>query len=336
MSRSRRDPTIPVALSNYSASLLNECERKFAHEYLFHTDEDRDYVKPDYFGFGCAFHDILEKTLHDPAKFTPHLLDAMVREQSLDPVYDKVKILACLRAYWALHQKSGMILHACEIWLENDLARMKIDAVFRDPNGDGSFWWIGEQKTPAKFDPLRPLMIWQDQQVNLYAAFHDDLAKKVGLDPKKFMGVRYREVRKPGEREGKTRETEAQFSARCSESEAREIVLSRVKLRWDDVYENFLRSVTRAREIQARVFAEGGGGIEAAHKNTRSCISPFGDRCKYFSQCYGTSYTAALEAATKQSAEVAKKAERAQNITAAKVDASPAQQASAVNPLDLF
>jgi hypothetical protein len=325
---SRRDPTLPVALSNYSAGLLNECERKFTHEYLLQTEVDKDYEKPDYFAFGCAFHDILEKTLHDPAKYTPHVLDAMVREHNLDPVYDKVKIMACLRAYWTLHLQSGMILHAAEIWLENDVARMKIDAVFRDPNGDGTYWWIGEQKTPAKFDPLRPLMIWQDQQVNLYAAFHDALAEKVGLDPKKFMGVRYREIKKPSERQGKTRETFEDFLARCSSSEAREIVLSRVKLKWDQVYENFLQSVEHARAVQKRVF--GPGGIDATHKNTRNCISNFGDRCKYFSKCYGVSYTDALNAATKKEpAPVAPKLEPVQNIPDATID-------TAINPLDLF
>ena len=55
----KRDPEAPFVASQSALGTLMSCEQKFVHRYVLNTERDANWVRPTYFSFGTAFHEIL-------------------------------------------------------------------------------------------------------------------------------------------------------------------------------------------------------------------------------------------------------------------------------------
>lgn len=283
----RHDPTKPLALSNSSASTFNTCERKGLFQYIMKKAPDSDYQRPDYFAFGSAYHYVLEKCFHNPKEFSMNLLHLAVKKEGLFWDCDAPKLMAIINSYWGLIENSEYKPYAVEKWFENDLARGKIDLILTTLRG----WYICDTKTSGMaLSPTKKMELINDPQMNLYGAFHDVIAKSVGLDPKKWLGVVYREVEKPRHQYRLCEDYES-FYCRIIEKglpKSRELVIPREELNWDNAYQNFCLTLKRARTIQAEY-------IEGAPTTTRQDFAQckkYHSPCEYWSNCYGRNFTA--------------------------------------------
>ena len=284
-----QDPSKPVLMTNSMARVFSDCERKFVREYLERREPDSDYEEPNYFAFGTTVHEILELSKHDERLANFALISQVCSENGLGDV-DKAKVMAVLRSYFGLHLNAGLKPVAFEVRFQNDLTMGSVDLILANAQGQ---WWICDVKTVGiKLDPSMKVKLQNDQQMNLYAAFHDVLAEKLGLDAFAFQGVRYREIEKPRERVGKN-ETPLEFSHRLvnlPNPVAREIVLGLDDLNWQEVYQNFLGTLDRARALQVQFLTDKAEG----QANFNNCVK-FGSPCPFYSGCYGSTYKAAKE-----------------------------------------
>lgn len=280
------DPTKPLVLSASSASTFNSCERKGLYYSIQKAKVDHDYIRPPYFAFGSAFHEVLEKCEHDFRNFKSEILRDACRAEGLYINNEGVKIMAVVRSYWQLIAGSEFKPIAFEKWFQNDLARGKIDVILQAPNG----WYICDTKTNGmSLSPTKLMELINDPQMNLYGAFHDIIAKSLGLDPNKWLGIVYREIEKPRQRY-KLGESFDDFHERVCEKgnpKARELIIHRDQLKWDNAYENFLKTLTRAREIQKEYI---NGMPDSSRQDFNSC-KKFQSPCEYWSRCYNCLYT---------------------------------------------
>lgn len=281
------NPIKPIALSNSSSNTFISCEHKGLLQYIKKEKPDSDYVRPDYFAFGSAYHYVLEKARHVKLHYNMALLREAVLKEFLNWESDGPKLKAILDAYFDMI--SGSIYEPIffETWFENDLARGKIDLIVKTPRGK---WYICDTKTSGvSLSPSKETELINDTQMNLYGAFHDIIAKKLGLNPDDWEGILYREIEKPRQRY-KLGESFNDFHKRIMEGNGqkyREIVLHRDAMKWDSAYQNFLLTLKRARELQAE-FIE--GQETTARKIFANC-KKFGTPCEYWSRCYGQLYS---------------------------------------------
>jgi len=283
-----RDPTKPIALSTNSANTFNSCERKGYHRYFAKTGNDLDWTRPNYYGFGSAFHEVLEKCKHDSKRFRFELVVNACEKECLNLDSDAPKLLACLRSYWLLSAESALVPLHFEHWFENDLACGKVDLILENP-ADGT-WLICDTKTSGiSLSATKRIELINDPQMNLYGAFHDVIAERLGLEADKWQGIAYREIEKPKQKY-KLGESFEEFHARVSEKgnpKYREIILPKEELKWDNAYQNFLMTVKRARELQQEFI---NGTPTTSRQNFQSC-KKFGTPCEYWSKCYDCLYT---------------------------------------------
>ncbi len=280
------DPRKPLILSASSANTFNSCERKGLEYSIKKSKPDSDYIRPGYFAFGTAFHSVLEKSMHDFRRFKTSILFDACKSEWLFWNNEGAKLMAILRSYWALIAESNLKPTHFEKWFQNDLARGKIDLILEAPSG----WYICDTKTNGQsLSPTKKTELTNDPQMNLYGAFHDIIAESLDLDPDKWLGIVYREVEKP-KQHYKLGETFEEFHARIAEKgnpKAREIIVSRDELNWDNSYANFLKTLTRAREIQTEYL---NGLPDSSRQDFNSC-KKFGTPCEYWSKCYNCLYS---------------------------------------------
>jgi hypothetical protein len=284
------DPLVdPLVLSNSGVACMNDCERRFCHRYLLKTPKDPDFKDPAYFGFGRAFHGILEHTAGDPKRYSASAIGRpIVEKNGLNWDNDGAKISAMLRTFWLLAAQRPLAIAACEVEFENDIARGKIDAIGVD---DQLNWYICDWKTTGvSLDLTKPAMLRQDPQLCLYGALSEDIAAQLNLEPHKFAGVLLREIEKPRHR-WKEGETFDSFHARISEKgnpAGRDMFVPIDELQWQDSYGNFLEAVKRARALQQEWIA---GNETPGRQDTRNC-KQWGSPCEFWSQCYeGKTFT---------------------------------------------
>jgi hypothetical protein len=275
---------IPNQVSYSGASTLNECERKYCYKYLARIDKDRDYVSPDYFSLGQAFHKVLELTNHKHSLFSGINFRGVVESFKLDYASEGARIAAMLRKYWMLHNAVGLDVVACEIKFAGTYTNGIIDAVMVDAEGN---WWIVDLKTAGRLEENLPARIKLDPQLNLYAAFRVAAAEQAKVDPDKFAGVRYRETSKPGQ-VYKAGETFESYTQRCDAGvKCREIVIPANEIDSKASYLEFCKNIERAHAMQNEFNST---KTFVGRCNFKACLA-WGRPCEYFSACYGKSYT---------------------------------------------
>lgn len=263
----------PRRMSYSTSKVLANCEMEYMHSKVLETKPDEDFEETDAFGFGKAFHEVLEKSKHN-AFHKEHLIEAM--ETHGVNIADMGPLMAMGKRYIQLHKLSGLKVVKVELEISSPEYVGYIDMIMVDSEGG---WWIGDLKTTSRFDEknLLPRMALDDQ-LNLYTYFKDWVGRALDLEPENFKGCRYRATTKPKivQKGGETAEQYAERVAPKVEVYDIEVPFSVMdpQSAWDRIIKAYKRSV----ELQ--------GGEDIPTKNLNGCISYF-KPCKFFSQCHG-------------------------------------------------
>lgn len=241
--------------------------------------QDADAPDDLHFRFGKALHTCLEKCLHDPAKHHVSHLEEAIAEQGLGKI-EHIKIGAMLMNYFAMHLASGLKCVACEETIENEQIIGYIDAVMADANG---YWWIVDIKTSSRIKPSDLAgKLHLDLQLNLYASFADNIACKLQLDPKKFMGCRYRSGEKP-DLVVKDIDTIGSYHTRAYPLFTDfEIPKELLNPKWARSYVEYCYDMSISIRLQKE---------EDVLQNFSDCTKYFRP-CEYWSRCYGQCHSA--------------------------------------------
>lgn len=277
-----------IILSNSMVSHFKDCERKFIMNYITKQERDSDFISPKYFAFGNAYHKILEETLHDSNKFTVELLNSVSDEHGLDPIYEKAKLVQCLKLYYQEHNKSGLKILDVEVYFKGDNAGT-IDAIAIDSNG----WWIIDLKTAASLSNMRPELLHVDSQMGLYASHAPEvqlmLEEKHGIKLGEFLGIKLREVTKAKERKKKETEDFDTFYNRLKPIEFRELTLEKQYIECEET-RHYMEVESQRVNDTVKKFIESGENIKSVIRNTKSCTNPVTKECcPFFSTCHGKS-----------------------------------------------
>jgi len=255
-----------VKLSYSSMSTLLSCEKKYHAYKVACVDKDPDYEESDALGLGKAFHQVLEKTLHQD--YNDILILEAMTEHKVDPS-DKDLLTIMLKKYVEFRKASGIKVIKCELQLGTSMFTGYIDFVAIQ----GNKWFIGDLKTAGRHDESILSRLALDPQLNLYASFADDLYIAVpDLVGKEFAGCLYTQVIKS--KAG----TIAGLEKGCK------------------VYETFVPVEVMNPQEMMSLFSDVHDRAVELHqgavpkKNFSSCFNYF-QPCQYFSQCYGKTFT---------------------------------------------
>lgn len=282
-----------LSVSYSCANTFQECEFKGCLKYFAKAPKDKDYITPDYFNVGNAFHKVLEMTMHDPDTFPSINFKDILKSYTLDEFEDGGKILAMLRQYWIFHVQVPLKVIACEHKFAKGPTNGIIDAIMQERGtdkrynliGDPGAWWIVDLKTASKADEALPSRLHRDVQMCLYAAMAPHIAEIFKLDPTKFAGIRYREVTKPLQKM-KSGESFSDWTSRCMAS-FREIVILKEEMDIKTTFDEFNHLIEKIHKLES-VFTN---DMEiVGMKNPKSCLS-WGRSCEYFSVCHNATYT---------------------------------------------
>lgn len=267
-----RNPARPFVASQSSLKVSSDCERKFAHQYVWRTPNDSDYEEPLYYRFGRGFHEIMEHTDGHAGKLRPELLEGIAMSHRLDWEKDIPKLEAMVRAY-DRHRALEEVILAREVEVVGEDWVLYADAISEMA---GQWWIIDYKSIGVALDPLIRPKLRHDPQVCLYVAHREQLAKSLGLDPAKFGGFSYREIEKPRERQKKN-ETREQFVARMVPN-CRTTTLTLADLAVEEVMKQLFLRLLSARDLF--------NDPETTVQNRTKCVEK-GSRCQFWSQCNG-------------------------------------------------
>lgn len=262
------NPTLSVS----SYKLLLSCEQRYWHYKVANTPKDSDFEEGDFLSLGKAFHQVLEKTLHN--SWNERLLAEAMTEHDADPA-DKELLEIMLDKYVQYHKKSGLKVVKCELGITTSTQNLFIDfiAISYDSKGNAIGWWIGDLKTSSKHDENILGQLARDPQMNYYAGFADDVHIAVPeVEGLPFLGCRYRQIIKS---KAKTRKgLEAGVKVYDIEIPAEALDTEGFKSQFNTIYD--------------RALAMHNG--EAPVKNFSSCFNYFSP-CPYFSKCHGSLFS---------------------------------------------
>jgi hypothetical protein len=255
-----------VKLSYSSMSTLLSCEKKFHCYKVACVPKDPDHEESDALGLGKAFHQVLEKTLHQD--YNDILIMEAMAEHNVDPS-EKDLLTMMLKKYVEFRKASGIKVIKCELALGTSMFTGFIDAIAIQ----GNKFYILDLKTAGRHDESILSRLALDPQLNLYASFAGDLDIAVPeLVGKEFAGCLYTQVIK----------SKAGTMAGLEKG---------VK-----VYETFVPVEVMNPEEMMSLFSDVHDRAVELHqgavpkKNFSSCFNYF-QPCPYFSQCYGMTFT---------------------------------------------
>lgn len=240
------------------------CQNKYWHAKVAATPKDADYEEGDALTFGKAFHQVLEKTLHNT--YTESLIMEAMEEHKVGMEHLAL-IRAMLENYTQYHKKSGISIVKCELKLETPIFLGFIDAIGTSEQG----WWIIDLKTAGRHDPSVIPRLPMDMQLNLYSYFADEIAHHLELKGP-FLGCRYRQVIKSKAK------TPKGLVDGCQVYDI-EVPVSLMQPQF--AWSQFLESHQMASELQNGV---------APKRNYHACYDYFRP-CEYFSQCHGDEFS---------------------------------------------
>jgi hypothetical protein len=245
---------------------LQSCEQKYSYYKIFNTPNDPDYVESDALGLGKAFHQVLERTLHQD--YNDILILEAMNEHNVDPS-EKELLTVMLKKYVEFRKASGIKVIKCELPLGTSSYLGFIDYIAVQ----GNRWFIGDLKTAGRHDENILSQLPLDPQLNLYAHFAEDLYIAVpSLVGKQFAGCLYTQTIK----------SKATTSSGLDKGvKVIETFVPVESMNPDLLWSLFNEVHNRAIELHAG---------EAPRKNLSSCFNYYSP-CQYFSHCHGKTFT---------------------------------------------
>jgi len=255
-----------IKLSYSSMKTLQSCEQKYSHYKILNTPNDPDYTESDALGLGKAFHQVLERTLHQD--YNEALIIEAMTEHKVDPS-EKELLTVMLKKYVEYRKASGIKVIKCELPLGTSSYLGFIDYIAIQ----GNKWYIGDLKTAGRHDENILSQLPLDPQLNLYAYFAEDLYIAVpSLEGKQFAGCLYTQTIK----------SKASTSSGLDKGvKVIETLVPAESMNPKLVWSLFNEVHNRAVELH---------NGEAPRKNLSSCFNYFSP-CPYFSQCHGKTFT---------------------------------------------
>ena len=255
-----------VKLSYSSMSTLLSCEKKFWAYKVAQLPKDPDYIESDALGLGKAFHEVMERTLHQD--YNDSLIMEAMTNHNVDPS-EKDLLTVMLKKYTEFRKASGIKLVKCELALGTSNFTGFIDGIAVK----GNKWYILDLKTAGRHDESILSRLALDPQLNLYAHFADDIYIGVPqIKDLEFAGCLYTQIIK----------SKAGTMAGLEKG---------VK-----VFETFIPAEVMNPEEMWSLFSDVHDRAIELHqgavpkKNFSSCFNYF-QPCAYFSQCYGKTFT---------------------------------------------
>jgi len=265
-------------LSYSSMSLLQNCEKRYAHYKVYDTPIDSDAQdSTEAFNLGKAFHAVLESTNHEPVDNLTPLVEEKVKEHEVVAA-ETPKVEAMCRKYYRLNELSGLKCIACEIEVRTNNFLGYVDAIMEDVMGN---WWIVDLKTAARVSPMLLSRLKHDTQLNLYGSHFELIAEKLNIPAKRFKGMRYRVTTK-SKLIMKTTEGYNGFVKRVMNGiESYDIAIPKN----EKIMTEARKRHNQLHERSLQLFAG-----EEPKCNYTYCDSYFRP-CPYWSQCHGDTYT---------------------------------------------
>ena len=294
-----------MKLSNYGASILEECERKFVHQYIWKTAKDPDAETDSHaLNYGTVMHGMLEFVARIPRKFeVTDTLDVAVFEdiwnrlinddKEIKKIYetldlsDQAKIYVACNNFlrWRGAQPEGTKLFL-EQEIETDFCRARLDLIVVYPDGK---WWIMDHKsTSTIFGGSQDLKILQaphDPQLRLYAMLAKYIPKIADVND--FQGVGFLEYHKTKHTQTKNDSHFTDIVERMFAKDAqmkdhfRMICVEKEEMDIEEFAQNYLAQHKRAIELNCSA-----KDLRSSRQNRRSCVNSYGQVCAYFSHCH--------------------------------------------------
>lgn len=273
--KTNKKDTAPVdtRLSYSSAGLLKNCSMKYFHHKVNNTKRDFDAeANYDAFNVGKCFHYVLEENGHSEDRLEELLAKGC---KAFNVESSESMIHAMLLRYLQIHQRSELEVVKCELALENEEFLGFIDVILTDEAG---YWWIADLKTAKFFKPEEAVRLPEDVQLNLYCSFYKDIAKVLGLDPKKWMGARYRVTTK-SVLKLKANESYIEHVLRTAKNvKSYDIVVPKKLMQPKETYQEHLRLHQKSLQLRNH---------EILPERNRSHCMSFFKPCEFWSQCHG-------------------------------------------------
>lgn len=278
-----RERSGPGQLSYSTGKDALSCEYRFYLERAARVPYDKDLPVDTYaFRFGTAVHAVMERTLYDYRAHQKQFITDAVLAEGLEED-DFYKVFACCQSLYREHSASGLKILKCETKISGATTFGYIDAVGVDRAGR---WWIMDLKTTSWFQALTPLRLRRDPQLCIYAAHAADVAAELELDVEDFAGVAYRVVTKP-KAQPKPLERLSEYAAR-TKVQTRTVYIHRAYLDVSQVLREHNKNRDRCEAILSGEIPE-----SQIRRNLNACVD-YNKPCKFWSKCYGASYTDCL------------------------------------------
>lgn len=272
---------VDTRLSHSSANLLRSCSRKWVHYKVENTPHDDDY-NPDMqsSAVGKTFHQVLEDHNHlKPEKIVSEI-ERCAEENGCLP--ENIPMIhAMLLRYYQEHKKSGLEVVACEYQISSDETIGFVDVIVKNSKGE---WWICDLKTYKSMYFVKPANLTMDYQLNLYAAFREEIAEKFSLEIKKYKGCILRVVTKPSLKQRET-ESYVEYVVRLKESagcKLYDIEVPKHLMNPDEIYAAHLE--LHKKSIEMRKWGDRGVC------NYNNCFA-YNSPCAYYSRCHSGTFT---------------------------------------------
>lgn len=269
-----------VKLSYSSMKLLQSCEQRYSHYKITNTPKDSDYVESEALGFGKAFHQVLENTLH--AFWNEELLGQAMADNNVD-LEDSQLLSIMLEKYVAFRKASGLKVVKCEFGIDTASYVGFIDGLAIEPTTKK--WWIIDLKTSARHDPNIVPQLAKDMQIGLYSHFVPEIeAHHEELKGYTFGGFKYCQTIKSKASTLKGLESGVKVY---------DITIPAKLIKDGEAWGYFNEVHNRAVELHTG---------ESPRKNYSSCFSFFSP-CPYFSKCHGIEFSKGHEEITVETIE---------------------------------
>lgn len=257
-----------VKLSYSSMKLIQSCEQRYAHYKINNTPKDEDYTESDALGTGKAYHEVLEKTLHQD--WNDKLLLEAMTNHNVDPSeMDLLRVM--LTKYVQFRKSTGLKVVKCELGIDTPEYIGFLDALAVNPHSKE--WWIVDLKTAGRHDPNLIPQLAKDMQIGLYSHFVPQIQDMVPqLEGYKFAGFKYNQCIKSKATTMKGLESGVKVY---------EITIPKALIEEGEAWSQFSEVHQRAVELHRG---------EAPRKNLAACFSYF-NPCPYFSQCHKVKFT---------------------------------------------
>jgi len=272
-----------LTLSHSSANLLRGCEQKYVFYKVKGMEKDEDFDdNQEHFNVGKAVHFILEESLHvwDREQFFALVSQAA---SHFDCQHKEELLAAMAFKGLQIHKREKLHTVHCEFKIVTEHTLGYVDLIACD---DDKNWWIIDLKTSKKLSELTVAKLKNDYQLNLYAAHIKLIAKGLNLDPKKYMGCRYRVITKSTAKRS-AKETIEGYMKRVIDKnwiKGYEIVIPKEDMDPDTVLKNHRALWRRAKKLHE------GSKPTCDYAHCSSFFRP----CEYYSHCHGDTFTNSL------------------------------------------